>query len=744
MASIRKIARRSFLIGSAAIAGGVAFGVYKINQDAPNPLVAGEGEATLNPFILINADGVTIITPRAEMGQGAQTTLAALVAEELDIAWEDVRIMHGPPAQAYYNSALLGGALPFRHYADTAFKQGLRQAVGKAGKLLSLQVTGGSTSMKDGFERMRHAGASAREALKMAAARQLGVDISTLKTENGQVIAADGTALPYTALAEAAATFDAPNPELRPSSAWKYLGKSMPRLDMVGKSTGTAAFAIDTVMPDMKFATVRMNPKRSGMVSFDATEALKMAGVEKVVDLGTGIGVIATNTWLAFKAAEAIEIVWEDAAYPATSDALMDVIKASLDDDPDTTARDDGDVTADIAGTEVIADYTVPWLAHTTMEPMNATALLRDGHLTLWAGNQAPIITRDKCAAVAGLPPENVTLHTTLMGGGFGRRSETDFSVQATMLAAALPDTPIKVTWTREEDIALDFFRPAAAARFRGIVKDGKAQLLNGAIAAPSLTKQSTRRMTGNAAPGPDRAHVEAACDQPYAIPNHRITGHLSALDVPIGYWRSVAASFNGFFYDTFIDEMAHAAQADPLAFRLALAKDEHMPSALAIEKVREMSGWTGQTPTGIGRGIGFSHSFGTAVAMVVEVQDTAGVIKITKVWIACDVGIALDPSIIQAQMVSGAIYGMSAAIMGEISFADGQVEEQNFPDYDALRMCTTPTFEVAVLENGPHLGGVGEPGTPPSMPALGNALFDLTGIRARDLPFVKTYDFAL
>lgn len=744
MANIRKIARRSFLIGSAAIAGGVAFGVYKINQDAPNPLVASEGESTLNPFILINADGVTIVTPRAEMGQGTQTTLAALVAEELDIAWEDVRIMHGPPAQAYYNAALLGMALPFKHYADTDFKHGLRQAVGNAGKLLSLQVTGGSTAMKDGFERMRHAGASAREALKMAAAAQLGVDISTLKTENGQVIAADGTTLPYTTLAEAAAAFDAPNPDLRPASAWKYLGKSMPRLDMVGKSTGTTAFAIDTVLPDMKFATVRMNPKRSGMVSFDATEALKMAGVEKVVGLGNGIGVIATNTWLAFKAAEAVEIVWEDAAYPATSKELMTAIKASLDDDPNTTARDDGDVAADIAGTEITADYTVPWLAHTTMEPMNATALLRDGQLTVWVGNQAPIITRDKCADAAGLPPENVTVHTTLMGGGFGRRSETDFSVQAALLAAALPDTPIKVTWTREEDIALDFFRPAAAARFRGIVKDGKPQLLDGAIAAPSVTKQTVLRVTGNSVPGPDRAHVEGAYDQPYAIPNHRITGHLTPLSVPIGSWRSVAASFNGFFYDTFIDEMAHAAQADPLAFRLALAKDEHAPSALAIEKVREISGWTGQTPAGIGRGIGFSHSFGTAVAMVVEVQDSADIIGINKVWIACDVGIALDPSIIEAQMISGAIYGMSAAIMGEISFADGQVQEKNYPDYDALRMHTVPAFEVAILENSPHLGGVGEPGTPPSMPALGNALFDLTRLRTRDLPFIKTYDFAL
>ncbi len=743
MANIGKIARRSFLIGSVAIVGGVAFGVYKINADAPNPLRPKDGEATLNPFILINADGVTIITPRAEMGQGVHTTLAALVAEELDLAWEAVRVMHGPPAQAYYNSALLGMALPFKHYADTDFKHGLRQSIGKAGKLLSLQVTGGSTSMKDGYERMRHAGASAREALKLAGAERLGIDANDVTTKDGFVHGLDGAKFSYVELAEAAAKFKAPDPELRPSADWKLLGKSQPRVDMLGKSTGTAAYAIDTILPNMKFATVRMNPRRSGMVSFDATAALAMDGVEQVVDLGTGIGVIATNTWLAFQGAQAVEIEWESASYPETSTDLMGKIIGSLDSKANSTVRDDGDVSADIEGTEVKATYTVPWLAHATMEPMNATAVLTGGHLTVWSGNQAPVITRDKCAEAVGLTGDDVTVHTTLMGGGFGRRSESDFSVQAARLAAALPDTPIKMTWTREEDMQQDFYRPAATARFRGIVRDGRAQLLDGAIAAPSVSHQSMMRMTGNAAPGPDRAHVEAAADQPYAIENYRITGHLTDIDVPIGFWRSVASSFNGFFFDTFIDEMAHAAQTDPLEFRLDLARNEHEPSALTIEKVKQMSGWTGQTPDGIGRGIGFSHTFGTAVAVVVEVQEQDGQIHINKVWMACDVGTALDPAIIEAQMISGAIYGMSAAMMGEISFEDGQVQQGNFPDYDAIRMHTVPAFEVAILENAPHLGGVGEPGTPPSMPALGNALFDLTGVRARNLPFIKTYDLA-
>lgn len=420
MASIGKIARRTFLIASAAIVGAVAFGVYQIRKEAPNPLVAGAGEATLNPFILINANGVTIITPRAEMGQGVQTTLAALVAEELDLAWEDVRVMHAPPAQAYYNGALLGLALPFKHYADTESRHGLRQTVGSVGKLLSLQVTGGSTSMRDGFERMHHADATARKALKMAATDRLRVNISELKTENGTVIAPDGTILTYIELAESAVLYDVPTTELRLQSDWKLLGTSLPRIDMVGKSTGTAEYAIDVVLPDMKFGTVRINPKRARMVSFDAKAAETMDGVDKIVDLGDGIGVIASNTWLAIQAAEAVDIVWEDASYPADTQSLMAAITASLTDEPNSTARDDGDVTANVGGTEITATYTVPWLAHSTMEPMNATAWLQDCKMTVWAGTQAPILARDKCAAAAGLEPEDVTVHTPLWGAALG------------------------------------------------------------------------------------------------------------------------------------------------------------------------------------------------------------------------------------------------------------------------------------------------------------------------------------
>lgn len=744
MGRLKTIARRTFLIGSAAVVGGVAFGVYQINKDAPNPLVAGDGEATLNPFVLITRDGVTLIAPRAEMGQGVQTTLAALAAEELDVAWEDITVLHGPPAQAYYNSVFLGMAIPGAHYKDTPFKHTMREQVGKVGKLLDLQGTGGSTSMKDFYERMRHAGASAREALKLAASAQLGVATHDLRTENSTVIAPDGTTIAYSDLVEALRDITPPDVALRDPATWKYLGKSMPRVDMIGKVTGTAKFATDTAIEGMKFATARMSPTRAAMQSYDDTAARDMDGVEAIIDLGDGIAVIASNTWLAIQAAEAVDIAWAPATYPADTDGLRAAIAASLNDAPNSMMRDDGDVTSAIEGTEITAEYYMPWLAHTTMEPMSATALFTGDALELWSGNQSPTMIRDACAAAVGITPEQVTLHTTYMGGGFGRRGEKDFSVLAARIAAAMPDTPIRMTWSREEDMRRDFYRPAAIAQFRGVVQDGKPALVDGKIAGPSVFHQTSLRQTGAVPPGPDRLHVEGAADQPYAIPNFRIAGHLTDISVPIGFWRSVGASINGFMLDTFIDEMAHAAGADPLQFRLEMARAEHAPSAGVIAAVGEMSGWTGQTPANIGRGVAFSYSFGTPVAQVVEVEDTGRGIKINTCWIAADLGTVLDPGIVEAQMTSGAIYGFSAAMQGDITFADGMAQQGNFYDYDAMRMHTVPAFEVRLLENNPFMGGAGEPGTPPSMPALGNALFDLTGVRARELPLIKTFDLIL
>jgi len=733
MSKLGKIARRTFLFGTVAIVGGVAFGAYKVNQDYPNPFEGDPDKITLNPFLFVDQTGITLIAPRAEMGQGTHTTWAALIAEELDVDLDQVNVIHGPAAKAYYNSALMEAALPFLDYKVKGFQHGMRSFVGDISKLLGTQMTGGSTAMKDGFDRMREIGASARETFKQAAAERWGLKRSELVTARGVVTAPDGSSLSYEELAEEAARIDPPRVDLRPRSEWRLLGKTQPRVDMLGKATGAAEFGADVRFDGMKFATVRMNPRRTGMKQFDATAAETMPGVEKIVDLGDGIAVIASNTWLAMQAANAVEIEWEKAEY-ADTDVQFAQLKATFADEPNATPRDEGDVEQKFDGTLVQAEYNVPALAHATMEPMNATALYTADSLTVWSGNQAPGSVQSACANVVGLDPENVEVITPYLGGGFGRRAETDFSVMAAKVAKAMPGVPVKTTWSREEDMRHDKYRPPALARFKGVVKDGQAVMLDGQLASQTVLP----------IPGPNRENVTGSFDQPYGIPNYRMRGYLADLGLPVGFWRSVGASSNGFVFDSFIDEMAHAAGRDPLEFRLELIRREHEPSAKLLETVREMSGWTGQTPEGIGRGVAFTYSFGTPVAEAIEVQDTGSGIKITNCWIAVDPGIALDPGNIEAQMVGGAIYGLSAAAYGEITFADGEVEQFNFPDYDALRMHTAPNFEVRILENNRYMGGIGEPGTPPAAPALANALFDLTGIRARELPLMKTFDLLI
>jgi isoquinoline 1-oxidoreductase beta subunit len=747
MARWGQIARRTFLIGATAVAGGVAFGVWQYRRDLPNPLTPEPGAVTLNPWIIIDQTGVTLIAARAEMGQGVYTTLPALLAEELDVDWHQIRVIHGPAAQAYYNAGLMSHALPTTDYDRTAWQEMMVEAMSILPKMIGLQVTGGSTSTLDAYDRLRHAGATARETLKQAAADRLGVPIGRLETREGQVIAPGGVTIRYQDLAEDAARLDPPRQvDLRPASQWRYLGRAMPRLDMVEKVTGTAGFAIDKRLPGMRFATLRMTPHLGGVMrSHDATAAMAMAGVDRVIDLGHGIAVVAQNTWIAMQAAQAVAIEWGPAPYPDTSQEMMGVIRAALDAPANSKLRDDGDVEGLDTQPEdrvITAEYSVPWLAHATMEPMSAAAHFTGDSLQIWAGSQAPGFAEAAAAQAVGLSAEQVQCHVTYLGGGFGRRGESDFIVLAARVAHAMAGTPVLVTWSREEDMRHDFYRPAAAARMRGVLRDGAALALDGRVAAPSVTRQSMARMTGSAPPGPDKGHVEGMFNQPYAIPHYRVTGHLADLAVPVGFWRSVGNSFNAFFMESFIDEMAIAADRDPLAFRLALAAREHAPSAGVLRAVAEMSGWDGPRAAGTGRGVAMTHSFHTPVAVVIEVAERDGAIALRRAWMACDVGTALDPSIIEAQMIGGLVYGLSAAMMEEISFAGGVVEQGNFTDYDALRLNQMPPVEVRILQSTGHIGGVGEPGTPPAAPALANAIFDLTGRRIRDLPLNKHLRF--
>jgi isoquinoline 1-oxidoreductase subunit beta len=742
MSRLGTIARRSFLAGSAALVAGTAFGWYKYRSPYPNP-IAGSGIATLTPYVLIEQTGVSIIAPRAEMGQGIHSTLAALVAEELDMAWEDVTILHGPAAHAYYNAAMLQDGVPFAPTDDSWMANTLRSAMQVPAKFLGLQMTGGSSSVPDGFEKMRTAGAVARVALIGAAARRLGLDPAQFKTEAGAVIAPDGTRLPYTDLAVEAASVDLPDaPPLRDKAAWTILGKPLSRKDVPAKSTGTAIFTGDLRLPGMKFATVRTNPGLGGaMNSYDDTAAKTMPGVEKIIPLPDGVAVVASNTWLANQAADAITFDWAAAPYRATSAEMeADHTADHTPDAQDGQGRDDGDVEATLTTTPSLeADYVVPYLAHATMEPMSAVAWLHDGKLEVWTGTQAPGLAQSAAAEIAGLETEMVEVHTQLMGGGFGRRAEVDVVRQATRIAMAMAGTPVLLSWTREEDMTHDMYRPMAMARIRATVADGAVSALDFATTASSTIASMAGRL-GFPAMGPDATILQGAWEQPYAFANYRVTGYRAPDGVPVGFWRSVGASQNAFFQESAIDELAHLASVDPLLFRMR--QISHLPSIKVLETVAEMSNW-GTTPPGRARGVAFCLSFGVPVAQVIEVENTDTGIRLTGAWIAADVGTALDPLNIEAQLSGAMIYGLSAAMNGEITFKGGRVDQQNFWDYEPLRLHQCPPITVRVLESGSHIRGVGEPGTPPAAPALANAIFALTGERHRRLPLKHAVSFA-
>lgn len=744
MARLMKIARRGFLFGSVALLGGVAFGWWRYATPHGNPLDAhlAEGQAALTPYVLIDAKGVTVIAPRAEMGQGIHTTLAALVAEEMDLTLDQITVIHGPASAAYYNAAVLAEGIPFAPTDQSWIAETMRAAMDIPAKFLGFQITGGSSSIPDGYEKMRLAGAAARAALVQAAANRLTLSPDQLRTEGGSVLAPDGTAIPYTDLATEAAAVDLPaEPPLKPRSDWKLLGKTQPRVDMLGKVTGTANFAIDLRLPGMRFATVRTNPRQGGpMNGYDDSAARGVPGVERTIALTDGVAVIATNTWSAMQGALAITFDWGPAPYPATSAEIAETLRASFTEDRrDSRNRDEGDVDAVLTADDWQAEYTTPYLAHATMEPMSSAALLKDGQITIWSGNQLPTQIIAEAQTLTGLPPESITVETTLMGGGFGRRAEMDIIRQTIRVAQAMEGTPVLVTWSREEDMTHDAYRPAAIGRVRGRVENGTLTALDLSTCSSSVVESQVGRL-GYSVPGPDSAIVQGTWEQPYRIANHRVTGYRAPAMVPVGSWRSVGASQNAFFHETAIDELARAAAIDPLDFRLAHI--DHDPSRKVLEAVAEMSGWGSTTPNRA-KGLAFCMSFGVPVAEVIEVEKTPQGLRLTNIWAAADVGIALDPGNIDAQLQGAIVYGLSAAIRGEITIADGTVEQQNFWDFEPLRLSECPPIMTRILENQPRIRGIGEPGTPPAAPALGNAIFALTGQRLRDLPFSRAVTFA-
>ncbi|MCV0394148.1 MAG: molybdopterin-dependent oxidoreductase [Rhizobiaceae bacterium] len=757
MATLGKIARRTFLVGAAALAGGVAFGAWYVARPYANPLEEGlaEGEATFNPFLKIGSDDtITVIAPRAEMGQGISTTLAAFVAEELDVPLARLTVEHGPTSWAYYNGTMMEESGPFPWYEEGFVAELARDAFATVGKVLGLQATGGSASSRDGFVRMREAGAMARMMLVEAAAGRLDVARGELTTRDGAVVhEASGRSLTYGELALDAAKLSPPSRvTLKERGDWKLLGKPQMRVDMLPKVTGAPIFGVDVWLPEMLFGTVRMNPvfwQRTANVDLSAAQAVP--GVVKIVPLqttyGHGFGVIAQNTWAAFRAADLIEADWGAPAYPADAAAVDAVLTTALDTEQGSVMREDGDVEADFADAPrerlVEAEYAAPFLAHFCMEPMNATALYRDGKLEIWAPNQMPTLVEYLSGAAIGLGSKDVTAHTTFLGGGFGRR-EVDTTIYAALMAREVEGRPVKVIWSREEDVRHDTYRPAAKGRFRArLDEDGLPVALDMKIAAPSIIGSVMRRTFPSLSPaGPDGTITQGSHDQPYTIASYRVSGVKADLGIPVGFWRSVGNSFNGFFHECFMDEIAEAGGLDPVQLRRNLMGD--FPAALAVvDRVAEMSDWASPATDGRAKGFAFTLSFGSWVAEVVEVVETDDGVRIEKVWIAVDVGTALDPGIIEAQLVSGAVFGLSSAMNQEITLKDGRVEQSNLHDFDAMRIHQCPEFEVAILENHHKMGGVGEIGTPPAVAALANAVSRLKGKRFRTLPLSKEVAFA-
>lgn len=745
MGRARTFGRRAFLIGSTAVLGGVAFGTYLVQKPHDNPLATGLGadEVAFNPYVLVTADKITLIAPHADSGQGVQSTQVALIAEELDVRLDQVEVSFGQPDAAYYNRGIAADAVPMMSFDYSAAAELMRGVAGSAIKVLGLQLTGGSSSMPDAYEKLRMAGAVARETLKQAASVESGIAVADMSTADGEVILPDGTRLPYTALAATAATI-APVQDvtLRRPEAWRMLGKDMARTDVVGKSTGTLKYGIDVAVDGMVHATVKTNPRRGGVInSYDASAAEAMRGVQKIVPVTGGVAVIADNTWRAIQAANAIEFDWGAGPYPAEQDQHWEAVAASfVPERLDQEWRAEGDVDAAHDGAGVItAEYRAPYVAHAPLEPLSAIVRADDNGAEVWVGHQVPGFAVLKVAEIVGCDPDNVVFHNQFMGGSFGHRLEFDNVVQAAEIAAQMRGTPVKLTYSREEDFTHDYPRQIGMSRSAGTVKDGRVESWALDIATVSASRSQAGRL-GQNLPGPDMQIVAGAWNMPYAIPHLRVRGYAVPDLAPVSSWRSVGASTSGFFAESFLDELIHAAGADPMEERLRLCNND--VHRRVLQAVAEMSDWGSPMDVGRGRGVALVESFGVPMAEVVEVTQTERGIKIDRVFAACDVGRVLDPVNFEAQVAGGVIWGLGHAINSEITYADGMAQQDNYYEHVGLRMHQTPEVIVRGLENGRDVRGIGEPGVPPAAPALANAIFAATGERLREMPFGVFMDF--
>jgi isoquinoline 1-oxidoreductase subunit beta len=708
-------ARRDFLKKATLTAAGLVIAFHvpvrrrawaaepAVTQPAPLP--------PANAFLRIGADDtVTVLLAHSEMGQGIWTSLPMLIAEELDADWTKVRVEHAPAAPAYAHMAW------------------------------GIQATGGSTTIPTEFDRYRQVGAMARALLVQAAATRLGVAPSACRIENGTVVAGDRR-LRFGELAAEAAALPAPAAvTLKDPKDWTIIGRPTRRLDTPEKVDGSALFGLDVRFEGLLTAVVARSPTFGGrMKSFDDTAARAVPGVRKVVSVPSGVAVVADHFWAAQAGREALEVEWEAGpGAPLDSAALLTEFRR-LADQPGRVAASAGDAPAAISAAKrtVAADYVVPYLAHAPMEPLSCTVRLGPGSCEIWTGTQFQTMDQMAAARIAGLKPGQVTLHTTFLGGGFGRRATptSDWVSEAVHVAKAA-GAPVKTVWTREDDVRGGYYRPMYLHRVRVAVgDDGLPAAWDHAIVGQSILG-GTPFAPDFAATGIDPSSVEGTSDSPYLkhVPNHRVQLHNFECAIPVLWWRSVGHSHTAFVMETLVDELARAAGIDAVEYRRRLLTG-HPRHLGVLELAAQKSGWGAPLPAGRARGIAVHESFGSYVAQVAEVSLEAGRIRVHRVTCAIDCGIAVNPLTISAQMESGIAFGLGAALHGAITFKDGRVQQSNFDDYPVLRLPEMPAVDVHIVPSTERPGGVGEPGTPPIAPAVANALAALTGKRLHELP---------
>jgi isoquinoline 1-oxidoreductase subunit beta len=696
--------RRDFLQVAGTVGAGLVIG-FKI------PTRRGVAPFAPNAWLRIGTDNsVLVIVDRSEMGQGVTTALPMLLAEELEADWTKIRFEFAPADKAYIN------------------------------QLFGIQGTGGSSSVRAAWKPLRTAGAQARIMLIAAAAQAWGVEPASCRAEAGAVMhAATKRRLTYGALAQRAAALPVPaDVPLKDPKDWRLAGKPTKRLDTRFKVNGTAQFGIDVRVPGMLTAVVARSPVFGGKVrSFDATAAKAIPGVRHVVQISSGIAVVGDGYWPAKQGRDALKISWDEGPVAQVSSASISSLFAQRATQDGAVARHDGDAVAALAAAaqRIEAVYEMPFLAHATMEPMNCTAHVRADGVDIWAPTQNQTGVQMIGGQIGGVAPEKVAVHTTYLGGGFGRRFELDFIIEALETSKAA-GAPVKVIWSREDDIQHAQYRPANYHQLRaGLDASGQPVAWTHRIVAPSIMARMFPQTVKN---GLDGEAVEGGVELPYAVPNVHVDYQLTDTGIPVGFWRSVNNSFNSFATEGFIDELAVAAKQDPYEYRRALLANAPRHRGV-LELAASKAGWGTALPSGRGRGIAVYKSFESFAAQVAEVSvSPAGDVRVHRVVCAIDCGMHVNPSTIEAQMQGGIVYGLTAALNGAITIENGRVTQSNFHDYPMLRLAEMPVVEVYIVPSNEAPGGVGEPGTPPIAPAVCNAIFAATGKRIRRLPIGK------